>query len=645
MWELENTSSGLSTVESITLVGGDINLLGGEIIVPSGNITLAAVEDGEVNIVDSEQIFNVDRFGNIVLTDHSLVDVSGGGTIGFWGESVSIANGSLVIDQNFSDARPGRVSIDASYVSIEGGTGLRDETNWSISGISVYNSNSNGSSIILDSDRLILQNGGFINSHTYGSGKSGDISIRSETVEIEGFSSTGSPSIIGTATFERGMGGDIDISAKNVLIENNGLISALASGSPENFPNAGDLRIDSSERVEIRGGQTNGSPIFGFSSIASSGFNGANTGNVFVKTQYLDIGQSNNVVFLGVIAFTSGSLGQIDLQANEITVWGNNEDNFISPNQIELSDFQELPGAGFTRTSIGAFFVATEDSLSPDTRVVNEEARPTNISDLTIDVDRILIYDGAFISAINRGSGVSGNIFIDAGELILQGGGITSDLLFGGSGGDIFIDVSNVFLLEGSLISSSATGVSNGGSLQINSETITLLNSLVRANGQLGVGGSIVLDSVVLIEDDSVLEASSGLSSSLDGRVILDFETVSIEDRPFEASPVSDLAFTSICSGDLNGALRLSRDGNYVETDFVMAPINTWTPSILLGNSSVTSSVTLSPGHHFLEASHFFVNEEGKYELVAENIYHDLRETSHSCEQYEISEASIYNMK
>ncbi len=99
-----NASTGLqvSAGQTLALVGGDIEIQGGVLTAEQGQIELGSVRTGQVSLGDrfTRSYQGIQEFGEIRLSQQTLVDASGGGVIQVQGNRVSLTNGSLLLIQN-----------------------------------------------------------------------------------------------------------------------------------------------------------------------------------------------------------------------------------------------------------------------------------------------------------------------------------------------------------------------------------------------------------------------------------------------------------------------------------------------------------------------------------------------------------------
>ncbi len=84
-------------------MGGDIQLDGSILTAAEGRVELVSLKQGRVNLVDTSKVSldnaKISNFGNIQLSQRSLVDVSGagGGFVNLQSDRVNIIDGSVVM--------------------------------------------------------------------------------------------------------------------------------------------------------------------------------------------------------------------------------------------------------------------------------------------------------------------------------------------------------------------------------------------------------------------------------------------------------------------------------------------------------------------------------------------------------------------
>lgn len=134
--------------------------------------------------------------------------------------------------------------------------------------------------------------------------------------------------------------------------------------------------------------------------------------------------------------------------------------------------------------------------------------------------ESITINNGASVSAGSTGLGNAGNIIINSGAQFLSQQGTLSTAAKEASGGNITIQATDSIRLVNSQLNTSVHGGPNtaGGNILLDPAVVTLQNSQVRAEAIQGQGGNInIIAGTFLADPTSVVSASSqfGLSGSV----------------------------------------------------------------------------------------------------------------------------------
>jgi filamentous hemagglutinin family protein len=424
--------SNLSVPEGKTLsiIGGDINIDGGQIAAPSGRINIASVASpGEVIPVESRnapdlQMSSFDRLGNINLQNSAYLDVSssnGNGTIVIRGGKLLLENSSLVADTTGN--------IDGAKVGID--IGITGD--------------------------LIVSGGGMF-TDTYGTGRAGDINIATSTLQLSGGAQ------ISASTWADGQGGSIYINAADQVVlsgspgDNTGIYS-LAQGSSGS---GGDIQIKAGN-LEINGGGLIGGGTWG------QGDGGTTT--ITANNILLDGGNTTQTGSVGIFAQTvaSGKAGDINITANTLEMKGGAQifavaaadgqggSIYINADQLNLSATAGIP------TTIFAGTLASGSGGNIQVTAGNLENT------------------GGFIRCETYGQGNGGSLIITAKNILLDGGGqtlggpgVTANAFASGKGGDINIFTNTLEIKEGAQISASTWADGQGGIVYINADQVNL---------------------------------------------------------------------------------------------------------------------------------------------------------------------------
>ncbi|MBF2060293.1 filamentous hemagglutinin N-terminal domain-containing protein, partial [Fischerella thermalis] len=211
-------------------------------------------------------------------------------------ESVSINSGSIMQAATYASGNAGDIIIDAVNAdvvfnaskistSVFGqssifvdlvGTGLGGDIVINARSLSLQNSTQvftntagivgdkglpNAGNINITTGSLFATDGSQLNSSTLGQGNAGDVIINAPngTVSFKGTNNQGLPSAIfsNVETGSTGNGGDIDITAKSLFLTGGGELNTfIRNGSSNNsteIPNAGNIKLNISDVIEISG--------------------------------------------------------------------------------------------------------------------------------------------------------------------------------------------------------------------------------------------------------------------------------------------------------------------------------------------------------------------------------------------------------
>ncbi len=213
-----------------------------------------------------------------------------------------------------------------------------------------------------------------------------------------------------------------------------------------------------------------------------------NGGEVLVRTTEVVLSESSllsaDVGFTGTgtggdLTINTGQLLMRDGAVVSASTYGKGKGGSL---QIIASDSVELIGTSANgRTGSGLY---TQSSGSGDA------------GELTIETGRLLVRDGANIAASTRGEGKSGRLQITASESVELIGtsangeipsGLSTQSLESGDAGDLRIDTGRLLVRDGAVVSADTTGEGKGGNLQITtSDSVELIGR--STDGQIASG-------------------------------------------------------------------------------------------------------------------------------------------------------------
>lgn len=516
-----NRPAGLSYItpngQTLALVGGQVELDGGNVTVPQGRVELWSVNNGEVEIANTSGQLQLQpkpgiTYGNINLLNAASVNASGnsGGWIEVQGQNVTLQDGSVIVTDTQGNGSGGILNISASAaLTIKGF--VFNPNNQISSGVFAdvgSGARGNGGKIAITTTTLQLSDGGQISSGTFGIGNAGELSITAENVQASGISPFGPSGLFApVAPGARGTGGNLTVQTDNLQVTDGAQIFTTTFG----FGQAGDLKIFANN-VEVLGGTQ-----FGPSAIAATtetiagmplalvnllGAGFGTGGNLLIETDRLRVADGGQI---SVSTTGKGSAGNIKVTANSVELAGSNE---------------------FGRSGLFA------------SAIVNNGRG----GDLNLSANRLVISDGATVNVSNflsrdpqnlrglAGLGAAGNLSINSGLILLTNQGTITADTNAGDKGNITIQSQNLQLRNNSKISTNARNSSIGGNVNITTDTlVAFANSDITANAQKGFGGRVVVNAKGIfgtefrpqLTPDNDITASSDLGAEFNGTVII----------------------------------------------------------------------------------------------------------------------------
>ncbi|MTJ53525.1 S-layer family protein [Anabaena sp. UHCC 0253] len=446
-------------------------------------------------------------------------------------KSLELLGDSRLNANTFGQGNAGNVKITATdTVKFDGKSGVSSQVALKAVG--------NAGGVEISTKSLELLNGSYFSASTFGKGNAGSVKITAtDTVKFEGNSaaesgvvegavgnaggleiSTKSLELLGESrlnanTFGKGDAGIIKITTKNLNIQGRGAGITASTTDKGNggsiIINADEVNITNVNRFNIS--NADGINIDNLAGIAALTTSQGNSGNIIINASK-EININGNSL-LTVETTSTGNAGNIEITTPQLKI--QNAANVSAATsgsgkggniQINANDFKtESGGKLITTTSAvgqaGTIILKIKDNLyltGEDTGIFANTKKGSTGAGGSIDIDPItmLIENGASIKVDSQGTGIAGNIKIEAGNLTLNNRGTISAETFGGEGGNITLNVAkDIRLRNNSLISAEAGNAGNGGNININAGGFVLAflneNSDIVANAFAGTGGTV----------------------------------------------------------------------------------------------------------------------------------------------------------
>ncbi|MEG5126236.1 filamentous hemagglutinin N-terminal domain-containing protein, partial [Microcoleus sp. ARI1-B5] len=602
---------------TLALVGGNVFLESGRLTAAGGRIELGSVARvGEVSLSQSGNNFvlgydSINNFGNISLSNGAFVNASGegGGDIQIRGGRLEMTQRSNILANTLGTENGKQVLVRATEVELSEGSYLTANVTDRGTGT--------GGDIRIDTGRLLVRDGARVSADTSGSGKSGNLQITAtDSVEVIGNSARGQ--FIGGLFTGGNGGGDLRIDTGRLLVRGGALVSTGTFGSG----NGGNLQITATDSVEVTGISADGNFTSGLSTSGTGGVGNLsiNTRRLLVsdgarvstssygsgKSGSLQINASDSVEVIGELtANRSYNSGLVAQSSNVGSGGGDAGDLSINTRRLLVRDGAEVSVATYGSAKGGSLQIKATDSVevigsSATGRfvsVLSAQSRGNEGGDagnLRIDTGRLLVRDGARVSADTSGSGNGGSLQImatDSVEVIGSSAegrfisGLFTESQRSGDAGSLRIDAGRLLVRDGARVSATTFGSGNGGSLQImatdsvevigSSADGRFISGLFTESQRSGDAGSLRIDAGrLLVSDGAVVSATtfgSGKGGSLEIKAT---DSVEVIGTSASGQFGSGLFTSSQGSGDA-GNLRIDtgrllvRDGAQVQSGTV----------------------------------------------------------------------------
>ncbi|MEG3864514.1 two-partner secretion domain-containing protein [Microcoleus sp. Z1_B2] len=519
--------------QTLALIGGDIQLPGGNLTASGGQILLgSAASPGLVNFAMTAgekgnltlNYDNLQNFGNIQIADGTLINTSGigGGRVELKGGNVALS-GARIYALTLGNIDGRGIDISAQNLRVQNGTqfstltlgdgaggniNLRAADSVEMSGLGVdgyqqvvikylvsgtadpfdplfvlFNASAgagSGGNITIDTGRLLFNNGVVGSGITFGGGRGGNLIIRANTFEM-----VGSGINNGTAKESTGAGGSISVDVNRLIMRDGSLLGTTSYSSGP----SGNINIKAAESVELSNTGPRTVVSTGISTL-SIGSNGR-AGNINVDTKRLTLSDGSAFtlgtgVLIGRFLFSQegGPAGNLTVRASE---------------SVEISGISQVLTSGIQNAS-----ALTSGTLSS-----------SRGGDIRIDTPSLTVRDGGIVSTSSLGSGDVGNITVNADRISVSGSG--NNGLF----------VSTIDASVGKIFGTNPNATANAGSLNLNADrlivrdgaTVTVQATGTGRAGNINiVANSIALDNKASIDGTTV--SGTGANINLQARDI-----------------------------------------------------------------------------------------------------------------------------
>ena len=349
-----------------------------------------------------------------------------------------------------------------------------------------------GGNVKINTNRLLIEDGGQILASTFGGGEGGSIEIiSSELVEVVGssgnfFSVINSGGIVNRATGENptGNAGDLTITTKQLNLREGGQIAVSTFGEGK----GGTLTVTASN-IELTGQSVldNGTNAASFIRARTLGSGQAGDLNITTETLTLKDGAD-----IAVSSTASGDSGNLNIFASDILISENAAINVSAT------------GTG----QAGSLKIEAQD-VTLDRGSLTAETRTGDQGNITIDnADTLLLRNNSQITTNATELATGGNITITSKGIALVGNSNITARAEDGRGGNIQINTQRLFREPDSEIDASSDR-NIDGIITINSPNVDPTSGLFKLPDTPIDAEAILAQDLCKFEDEKIAKGSS----------------------------------------------------------------------------------------------------------------------------------------
>lgn len=293
-----------------------------------------------------------------------------GGNLTLSTKQLTIEDGATLGSAIFGTGNGGNVKVDADLIKVTGASSLFSPSSFS----NITFNRGNAGSLVINTRKLTIANGGIVTTSATGSGNAGNLIVNaSDSINVDGVlqgspstirSSLSSSAVVAPLAVQQvfnippivsGGSGQLTVNTKKLTVTNGGIVSGRNDGTGK----AGNLLINAADSISLNQGN-----------IVASTTSG-NGGNILVNTGYLQM--SKNSVF-SATAVDKGNGGNIDINADIITG---------SSNSRITADALEGRGGNITITAQGLIF-SSDSFITASSKFGIDGTVKYNIADTNI---------------------------------------------------------------------------------------------------------------------------------------------------------------------------------------------------------------------------------------------------------------------
>ena len=479
--------------QSLVLVGGDVQLNGGNLFAPGGRVELGSVADiGSVRLSLNGNDLRLSfptglRRGDISLAQGAGVNVraGGGGSIAINAQNLNLTGGSKL--EAGIDVRLGSPNSKAGNIEINAAEAINLRDGSSIDNTLQLAARGKGGNINIRTGSLSATNSSLLSASTSGWGDAGNVNIQARSTVS--FISSGALSIVNSTG--RGNGGNVNITSESLSVTDGGLLGVSTLGRG----NAGGVNIRAASTVSFDGVGSNNSSSGAYSRVESIGRGKA--GSVNITTGSLSV---TNGAQLTASTLKQGDAGSVNIRAASTVSFDGVGSNQLSSGAYSRVESTGIGKGGNVNITTGSLSVTNGARLTASTLNLGDAGNVNIRAASTVSFDGVgsnQASSGASSTVASTAVGNGGNINIVAGALSVANGAVVAASTSGqGDGGNISLNTNTLEAVNGGQIFTTSRRAGKAGNITINAtDSVNLSGSnpalLTRLSQQ---GGDRVLN-------------------------------------------------------------------------------------------------------------------------------------------------------
>ncbi|NEO44540.1 MAG: S-layer family protein, partial [Moorea sp. SIO4A3] len=512
----EQSISGLFAQTQGTGDGGEIQVTTDKLIVRDGATILASTinqgKGGSLTITASEFVEISGSSANSLFVSALRTETFGAGDAG----NLTIDTGRLVVKDGGvvsvgtrpnSQGKGGNLTVIARDSVELSGTRTNEQSRSGL--FAQAEGTGDGGAIQVTTDKLIVRDGAGISALTNNQGKGGSLTITAPNfVEIRGSSENSLLfSGLGTDTYGAGDAGNLTIDTGRLVVKDDGFVSV---GTRQNSQGkGGNLTVIARDSVEISGTTTNEK----FSGLGTDTFGAGDAGNLTIDTGRLVV-KDGGFVSVGTRQNSQGKGGNLTVIARDSV-------------EISGTSTNEQVSSGLLAATLGTgdggeIQVTTDKLIVRDGAVISATTNNQGKGgSLTIIAPNFVEISGGSKNNLSfsrlrtdtLGAGDAGNLTIDTGRLVVKDGGFVSVGTISnsqGKGGNLTVIARDSVELSGtstnekflSALSARTQGTGNGGEIQVTTDKLIVRDGaeISATTNNQGKGGSLTITAPNFVE-------------------------------------------------------------------------------------------------------------------------------------------------